>query len=157
MFLRIARWVPANGIAFVILVVIAYVLTRDSPGGDASEAEIASYYADDGNLDAERISFFLIGLAAFCFLSFLGSLRGALHRAEGDPARLTTATTERRTSEEDYEPPAPETPRSEPPPARRGRTGEPGVPRAKPLVLAWILAVSVVLLMQQRPPAPPTP
>ncbi len=92
MFLRIARWVPANGIAFVILVVIAYVLTRDSPGGDASEAEIASYYADDGNLDAERISFFLIGLAAFCFLSFLGSLRGALHRAEGDPARLTTAT-----------------------------------------------------------------
>ena len=92
MFLRVARWSPATGIAFVGLVVIATLLTRDSPGGDASEADIASYYADGDNLDSERISFFLIGLAAFCFLLFLGGLRGALARAEGDPARLTTAT-----------------------------------------------------------------
>jgi hypothetical protein len=92
MFLRVARWIPANGIAFVILVVIAALLTRDSPGGDASEAEIASYYADADNLQSERISFFLVGLAAFCFLLFLGGLRGAPARAEGDPVRLTTAT-----------------------------------------------------------------
>ena len=92
MFLRVARWIPANGIAFVVLVVIAALLTRDGPGGDASEAEIASYYADADNLNAERISFFLVGLAAFCFLLFLGGLRGALARAEGDPVRLTTAT-----------------------------------------------------------------
>lgn len=32
-------------------------------------------------------------MAVFCFLSFLGSLRGALARAEGEPARLTTAAT----------------------------------------------------------------
>jgi hypothetical protein len=92
MFLRVTRWIPASGIAFVLLVVVAALLTRDSPGGDTSEAEIASYYADPDNLDAERVSFFLVGLAAFCFLLFLGSLRGALARAEGDPARLTTAT-----------------------------------------------------------------
>jgi len=92
MFLRVARWLPANGIAFVVLVVVAALLTRDSPGGDTSEGEIASYYADAENLDSERISFFLVGLAAFCFLLFLGGLRGALARAEGEPARLTTAT-----------------------------------------------------------------
>src|SRR5688500_16904840 len=92
MFLRVTHWIPASGIAFVALVVIAALLTRDSPGGDASEQAIATYYADGATLDAERISFFLIGLAAFCCLLFLGSLRGALARAEGDPARLTTAT-----------------------------------------------------------------
>jgi hypothetical protein len=47
MFLKIARWVPANGIVFAVL----------------------------------------------CFLSFLGSFRGLLARAEGEPARLTTAAT----------------------------------------------------------------
>ena len=92
MSLRITRWIPATGIAFVVLVVVAALLTRDSPGGDTSEAEIASYYANPDNLDSERISFFLVGVAAFCFLLFLGSLRGALANAEGDPARLTTAT-----------------------------------------------------------------
>ncbi len=92
MLLRVTRWIPASGIAFVVLIVIGALLTRGSPGGDASEAEIASYYADGDNLDAERIAFFLIGLAAFCFLLFLGGLRGALARAEGDPARMTTAT-----------------------------------------------------------------
>lgn len=91
-FLRVTRWIPASGIAFVALVVIAALVTRGSPGGDASEEDIASYYADGDNLSAERISFFLIGLSAFFFLLFLGSLRGALARAEGDPARLTTAT-----------------------------------------------------------------
>jgi hypothetical protein len=92
MLLRVTRWTPASGIAFVVLVVVAALLTRGSPGGDSTEAEIATYYADADNLQAERISFFLIGLAAFFFLLFLGSLRGALARAEGDPARLTTAT-----------------------------------------------------------------
>ena len=92
MSVRITRWIPATGIAFVVLVVVAALLTRDSPCGDTSEAEIASYYANPDNLDSERISFFLVGLAAFCFLLFLGSFRGALARAEGDPARLTTAT-----------------------------------------------------------------
>jgi hypothetical protein len=90
-FLRIARFVPANGIAFVVLVVVASLI-KDAPATDAAEAEILSYYAEDGNRRDELIAFFLIGLAAFCFLSWLGSLRGFLARAEGEPARLTTAT-----------------------------------------------------------------
>ena len=90
MFLRIARYVPVNGIAFVVLVVVASLI-KDAPGTDASNAEILAYYQDDGNRRDEIIAFFLVGLAALCFLSWLGSLRGFLARAEGEPARLTTA------------------------------------------------------------------
>jgi hypothetical protein len=93
MFVRVARLVPATGILFAIFVVLATVLTSDAPGGDSSTQEIAEYYADDDATRREVASMFLIGLAAFCFLSFLGSLRGALVSAEGEPARLTTAAT----------------------------------------------------------------
>ena len=91
MFLRIARWVPANGIVFAVLVIIASLLTMDSPDPDSSDATWTSFYADAGNRRNEEISFFLIGLAGLCFLQFLGSVRGALARAEGEPARITTA------------------------------------------------------------------
>jgi hypothetical protein len=91
MFLRIARLIPANGIAFVVLVVVAS-LVKDAPGADASDAEIVTYYADSGNRGAEVAAFFLVGVAALCFLSWLGSLRGVLARAEGEPSRLTAAT-----------------------------------------------------------------
>ncbi|MGH2921494.1 MAG: hypothetical protein ACRDKU_05440, partial [Gaiellaceae bacterium] len=91
MFLRIARLIPANGIAFVVLVVVAS-LVKDPPGTDASDADIVAYYADSGNRSAEVAAFFLVGLAALCFLSWLGGLRGVLARAEGDPTRLTAAT-----------------------------------------------------------------
>lgn len=90
MFLRFARWVPANGILFAVLVVLA-TLIKSAPGPDASDTEIATYYQDSGNRNDEAIAFFLIGLAALCFLSFLGSLRGTLARSEGEPTRLTTA------------------------------------------------------------------
>jgi hypothetical protein len=91
MFLRIARWVPANGILFAALVIIATLVTGSSPDTDSSDATWTSYYADAGNRHQEEISFFLVGLAGLCFLQFLGSLRGALARAEGEPARITTA------------------------------------------------------------------
>ena len=91
MFLRVARWVPLSGILFAALVVIA-VLIKSAPGADATDAEVVSYYADDGHLREEAVAFLLIALAGLFFLWFLGSLRGALARAEGEPARLTTAT-----------------------------------------------------------------
>jgi len=91
MFGLIARWVPGLGVVFGVLVVIATILTGDSPGSDASDETIRDYYLDSGNGDAESLSFLLIGLAALCFLQFLGSVRGALARAEGEPARITTA------------------------------------------------------------------
>jgi hypothetical protein len=87
-----ARVVPANGLLFSALVVLASLLTTDTPDRNATDAEIAAYYSG-GDRDGEILSFFLIGLSVFCFLSFLGSLRGMLARAEGEPARLTTAAT----------------------------------------------------------------
>ncbi len=93
MFLKIARWVPANGIVFAVLVVVATLLTIDHPGMKTDSGEIVSYYADSGNRSKELVALFLIGLAGLCFLSFLGSFRGVLARAEGEPARLTTAVT----------------------------------------------------------------
>jgi hypothetical protein len=89
MFARVARWVPANGVLFVVLVVVATLLT-DRPDDDATDAAVLAYYADHGNRVSEIVAFILIGLSAFCFLSFLGSLRGTLARAEGDPAPLST-------------------------------------------------------------------
>lgn len=90
LFLRIARPVPANGILFVVLVVIAS-LVKDPPDRNASDAELVSYYQESGNRSEELVAFFLVGIALFCFLSFLGALRGFLARAEGEPARLSTA------------------------------------------------------------------
>lgn len=91
-FARLARFVPANGILFALLVVVASLFTTDAPGRSATDAEIVSYY-EGAERDGDIVSFFLIGLAVFCFLSFLGSLRGALARAEGEPARLTATAT----------------------------------------------------------------
>ena len=91
MFLRIARWVPGTGVVFAVLVVVAFQLESNSPSKDASNTAWVNYYADSGNRHKEELAFILIGLAGLCFLQFLGSLRGALARAEGDPARVTTA------------------------------------------------------------------
>jgi hypothetical protein len=91
MFLRIARVLPANGILFAVLVVVATLFTNGSPDTDSSDATWTSYYADAGNRHGEEISLFLIGLAGLCFLQFLGTVRGALARAEGEPSRITTA------------------------------------------------------------------
>lgn len=91
MFPLIARWVPGSGVAFAALVIVATWLASGAPGSDASNDEWTAYYADSGNRREEEIAFFLVGLAGLFFLQFLGSLRGALARAEGEPARITTA------------------------------------------------------------------
>ncbi len=91
MFPQIARWVPATGIAFAVLVVVATLIVGDSPGEGATDAEWVAYYEDGDNQTKQEIAFVLVGLAGLCFLQFLGSLRGALARAEGEPARITTA------------------------------------------------------------------
>jgi hypothetical protein len=91
MVLRIARFVPGLGILFAVLVVIAVVLASGSPGTTDSDQSWTNYYADSTNRTKEEISFVLIGLAGLCFLQFLGSVRGALARAEGEPARIATA------------------------------------------------------------------
>jgi hypothetical protein len=91
LFPLIARWVPGLGVVFAVLVIVAAWLTPGAPGKNASDADWTAFYADSANRQKEQIAFFLVGLAGLCFLQFLGSLRGALARAEGEPARITTA------------------------------------------------------------------
>jgi hypothetical protein len=90
-FALIARWVPGLGFVFAVLVVLATALTSGAPGNDDPDTTWVAYYADSGNRHKEEIAFLLIGLAGLCFLQFLGSVRGALARVEGEPARITTA------------------------------------------------------------------
>ena len=74
-----------------MLVVIADGAHRRLADATDSDAAGSRYYADAGNRHKEQIAFLLIGLAGLCFLQFLGSVRGALARAEGEPSRITTA------------------------------------------------------------------
>src|SRR2546428_3469687 len=91
MFQRIARVVPGTGFAFGVLVLISVFVGPSTPSQHASNASWTHYYDVSSHRHREEISFFLIGLAGLCFLQFLGSLRGALARAEGEPSRITTA------------------------------------------------------------------
>lgn len=91
MFARIARWVPALGFVSAVLVVIAAAMTTNFPNKNDPDPTWVSYYSNSANRHKELIAFSIIGLAGLCFLQFLGSLRGALARIEGDPARITTA------------------------------------------------------------------
>jgi len=90
-FALIARWVPGLGLVFSVLVLVAYGLKTGAPGNNDPDPTWVAYYANSGNRHKEEIAFLLVGLAGLCFLQFLGSVRGALARAEGEPARITTA------------------------------------------------------------------
>jgi hypothetical protein len=82
---RWQRWSPLAGIAFAVLFLAALGVSGSGPGDTPAE----QWYADDGNRGAVFFVFFLIVGAALCLLWFLGALRGALVRAEGDPTRWT--------------------------------------------------------------------
>ena len=82
----VARWMPVGGVAFVALWIGAFATVF--PSGD-SDAEIAAYYADDGNRGKQTIGLFLVLAASLCFLSFLAALRDRLAEAEGRGGPLT--------------------------------------------------------------------
>jgi hypothetical protein len=81
---RAARWErvgAATGIAFVVFLVASFVVIPDAPPALVDPAsKIRSFYVD--NSSAWQASAYLTGVAAFLFLWFLGSLRGALEEAE---------------------------------------------------------------------------
>jgi hypothetical protein len=83
-----ARWErlgAATGIAFVVFLLASFLVIPDTPPAlDDPVAKIRSFYVD--NSSAWQASTYLTGLAAFFFIWFLGSLRGALERAEAHVA-----------------------------------------------------------------------
>lgn len=72
------RWVPLNGVLFVAAFVVAFVIVGNPPAADAGAASLRDHYADDA---AILTSTYLIGVALFLYLSFLGTLTYRLREA----------------------------------------------------------------------------
>jgi hypothetical protein len=83
---RWERWSALAEVLFVALLVIGVAM---SSGAGDTPSEIETYYADSGNRAKEVAAFFLIAAAGLAFLSFLGTLREMLVRAEGGPGTLS--------------------------------------------------------------------
>ena len=82
---RLERWAALGGAAFVVLFVIGNILMfSGAPSGDDPPAKVMSYFADSGHRDRIGIGWVLAGLGLFCFLWFLGALRQAVRRRDGD-------------------------------------------------------------------------
>jgi hypothetical protein len=85
------RWhvlAPLTGVVFVALVVIAFIISGESPDTGDSPQKILSFYNDN---DSEQMfSSALLAWGTVFFLFFLGVLRSTLRAAEAGIARLST-------------------------------------------------------------------
>jgi hypothetical protein len=83
-----ARYAPLSGVLAVALLVVATIVTGfDSVDSNDSTKKVIDFWTDN---DGQQIAGAFIGaLAAVPLLWFLGSLRSALRRAEGDTGRLS--------------------------------------------------------------------
>lgn len=86
---RYARYGAATGIAFVVLLVVAFIVMTDPPASDAPADEYALYFAD--NQDGINTGVVLGTLALLFFIWFAGTLTSALRVASGSPRLPTIA------------------------------------------------------------------
>ena len=84
---RWPRVLPLTGVLFVILAVLAFVVSGETPGTDDSAQTILSFYQD--NDSSQLWAGALLAWGAVAFLFFLGVLRAVLHAAEGEIARFS--------------------------------------------------------------------
>jgi hypothetical protein len=84
---RWERWSALAGVLFVALFAVALALSANS---NDDPAELAKWLADSGNRDQQFVAWFLYIGSALAFLSFLGTLRDMLVRAEGGPGTLSS-------------------------------------------------------------------
>ena len=90
----IVRWASLAGVVYVVLFVIGVLLLfAGTPDTGSAPGKIISWYGDSGHRDRMSIGWVLAGLAMFFFLWFLGALRAAVRRLEGDDGYLTAITT----------------------------------------------------------------
>jgi hypothetical protein len=85
------RWhalAPLTGLAFVVFVVIAFIIGGETPDTDDSPQKILDFYRDN---DTEQVwASALLAWGTVLFLFFLGVLRSVLRAVEGGMARLST-------------------------------------------------------------------
>src|SRR6266571_9183160 len=75
------RWSGIAAIAFVVLFVVGFVLTTDTPDGNESNAAWRRYFLDSGHRTGMIVGAFAFALAGLAFLVFLSVLRERLRHA----------------------------------------------------------------------------
>ena len=87
---RLPRYAPLSGIlaAGLAFAGLAVVETSNSTPDDPTPAQALAYIEAHG--DAALLGAWLVAVGLVAFYWFLGSLRAALHEAEGGPGRLAT-------------------------------------------------------------------
>jgi len=75
------RWGGISGIVFVVLFVVGFLMTTDTPDGNASNREWLKYFRDSGNRRMLVIGALIFAVALLGFLVFLGVLRERLRNA----------------------------------------------------------------------------
>jgi hypothetical protein len=84
---RWERWSALAGVLFVALFAVALALSANS---NDDPTELANWLADSGNRNQQFVAWFLFIASALAFLSFLGTLRDMLVRAEVGPGTLSS-------------------------------------------------------------------
>jgi hypothetical protein len=84
------RWSPLAGPAFVVTMIIGFVIAGSSPDPDASDHKIASYLAKSSSYHRNLVSFFLVLVAGLALVVFYTGLRERLAAADGGHGALST-------------------------------------------------------------------
>jgi hypothetical protein len=74
-------WTPLTGVAFLVVLVVGFIVGGEPPDADSPAQEIVDHYVD--NKDSVIAGAILTGVAATLLVFFAGSLRRALRAAEG--------------------------------------------------------------------------
>jgi hypothetical protein len=78
---------PLTGVAFVVLVVLSFIIVGEPPSADEPVDEIVDHYVD--NKDSIQIGSFLQAIAGTLLIFFFAHVRKVLHAAEGEGGRLS--------------------------------------------------------------------
>jgi hypothetical protein len=84
------RWGGISGIVFVVLFVVAFLMTTDTPDGNASNREWLKYFRDSGNRRMQVIGALIFAVAVLAFLLFLGVLRERIRNASAGGEWIAT-------------------------------------------------------------------
>jgi hypothetical protein len=76
--LRAPRAAGVAGLVFGILFIVALLLVRRHPGADASPAEIAEYYGEDGSGSLGLVGLYLVPFSGIAFLWFIAVIRNRI-------------------------------------------------------------------------------
>lgn len=84
------RWGAIAGLVFVVLFVVGFLLSGNTPEYDASNREWVEWFEDDGNTNLQVVGMFLLVAAAFALVCFVAVLTRQL-RATDRPELVNVA------------------------------------------------------------------